>query len=69
MPLRHLNDEVWECVNQASGAQQPIAEAYRFVRELVEQKGWSEMDARQVGARALSVLDAYAGRDVGSMSR
>ena len=52
-----INDSVQECVDYALQSKQPTESVFVFVHKLIDERGWTEVDAREVGARALVVLD------------
>ena len=52
-----VKDSVQECVDYALQSKQTTDAVFAFVHKLIEERGWTEVDAREVGARALLVLD------------
>ena len=57
MTAKHVSDAVQECVSYAAQGESPTTAVFSFVRKLMDDRGWSEVDAREVGARALVELD------------
>jgi hypothetical protein len=57
MTATHVRDAVQECVYFAAQSDSPTTAVFTFVRTLMDDRGWSEVDAREVGARALVELD------------
>ena len=57
MTATHVRDAVQECVEFAAQSDSPTTAVFTFVRKLMDDRGWSEVDAREVGARALVELD------------
>ena len=57
-----LKNAIQDCVDYACQSDRPIQCVYEFVRTLVDAKGWSEVDARAVGIRALTVAETWAKR-------
>jgi hypothetical protein len=51
---------VEKCVAYARKTERPTPSVFNFVHQLIHQHGWSEVEARQVGAKALIVLGSRA---------
>ena len=54
---QRIDNEVQVCVRACKDAEYPFRCVFEFVRKLVDQNGWTEEEARQVGTKALKLLD------------
>ena len=54
---RHIKSAIQDCIHYAYLTEQPIHATFEFVRKLVNEQGWSEVDARTVGAQAIAMIE------------